>query len=147
MIIRDFTNDLDFLDPTYQFPVEFEGITYRCMYAAIVASNFNNVEDKLRIAKMDGYDALHVRPREFYITLDTVTRLADAKFHDADGYIQQMFDAYAPDDVEYVYENNIHDNLLGVCTCPRCKLKHRYGHNFLGRAITELKKTTHNERT
>lgn len=142
MTISNFSGDLFFLDPTYPFPVDFEGVSYSCMYSALVGSLYTVAKDKNKIAHMDAYDALRHRPGHSYVPDEVARSIIMAKFEDIDGYISQKLSSVAPANATYHYENTIHDNYLGICTCKRCRAGKVQSKDLLGRIITELRRTT-----
>lgn len=142
MTVSSFTDEFFFLDPTYPFPVDYKGISYSCMQSALVAAFYPDKAIQRRIAMLDGYSAMRYKPASAHLSMEVMREITAAKFNDEDGYIHQMFTESTSPDMKFVYENNIHDNYLGVCTCSRCKAKNIQSKNILGKLLTELRNNT-----
>ena len=112
------------------------------MQSALVAAFYSDKAIQRRIAMLDGYSAMRYKPASAHLSMEVMREITAAKFNDEDGYIHQMFTENTSPDMKFVYENNIHDNYLGVCTCSRCKAKNIKSKNILGKLLTELRNNT-----
>lgn len=139
MTISNFSEEFFFLDPTYPFPVDYEGITYSCMYTALIAAFYADEKMKKRISILDAYSAMTYKPAAVHLSISEINRIVDAKFNGEDDYLYRMLRCSTNKGTKFMYRNDLHDNYLGVCTCPKCRAKNIKGQNILGKLITEFR--------
>lgn len=145
MVIKDFSEDLFYLDNTYPFPVEYEGIVYDSLAAAFVAAKTDVEAQRRAISHMDFYQADHYFKENCRTSKDFIANKREiflTIFHEKfdkneDDHLVRFLIATTGRDDTFIYENTECDNFLGVCTCSKCKGRH--GVNLLGVALTELR--------
>ena len=145
MTITNFTGDLFYLDNTYPFPLEHNGIVYDSLATAFVAVRTNVEKQRRVMSNMDYYraalyfsDHCATEPSFLSFKKDIFLKLFHAKFDDnEDDYLVRALKATTGLNDTFIYENTDCDNFLGVCVCPKCT--GRRGSNILGKALTELR--------
>ena len=140
-VIDEFNGEYRFLSNFYQFPFEFEGLTYPNAEAAFQAQKCATDEEKNKyttvknpvVAKRMGKKEPGFPANWDEICYGIMKRILIAKFSDP----ELRSKLAASGDAILIEGNHWHDNRWGKCSCERCKNKN--GQNWLGKILMEIR--------
>ena len=140
MVIKSFRGEHRFLSNFYQFPFEYEGLTYPNSEAAFQAQKcidpadrvkYTQIKNPLRAKQMGKREQL--RPDWGEVSYDIMDAVLHQKF--AVPELAQML--LATGDAYLEEGNHWHDNRWGNCTCDKCRDKE--GQNWLGKILMGIR--------
>ena len=140
MVIKSFRGEHRFLSNFYQFPFEYEGLTYPNSEAAFQAQKcidpadrvkYTQIKNPLRAKQMGKREQL--RPDWGEVSYDIMDAVLYQKF--AVPELAQLL--LATGDAYLVEGNHWHDNRWGNCTCDKCRDKE--GQNWLGKILMGIR--------
>ena len=140
-VIDEFNGEYRFLSNFYQFPFEFEGLTYPNAEAAFEAQKCATDEEKNKyttvknpvVAKRMGKKEPGFPANWDEICYGIMKLILIAKFSDP----ELRSKLAASGDAILIEGNHWHDNRWGKCSCERCKNKN--GQNWLGKILMEIR--------
>lgn len=140
MTIKGFDTNYFFLDPTYPCGFSYGGEICTNVYAAIASTFSKTAREKNRVSHMDAYSALEYIPKPFAVKAETLNAILRAKFSKEEEFMFDELMHSTDRNTTFIYLNDIHDNVLGICTCDRCRSKGIKGYNLLGRIMHDIRK-------
>jgi ribA/ribD-fused uncharacterized protein len=133
---------LKFLSNMYPVPIVEDGREYSCVEAAFVASKTDCIRDKEALTSMNGYEAkkygrgVKLVDNWNDIKGGVMWRLLNKKFQHPN--LKAKLTSL-PNDYLCIEYNQWHDNIWGICKCPRCENKVQ--RNLLGKMLEVIRHT------
>ena len=146
MAISNFDKEYRFLSNFYPCAVEFEGMVFPSSEAAFQAAKTTDMSIREDFTVMDPSEAKrtgrHITLRSDWeeVKYKVMLKIVRAKFQGNRDLAQKLL---ATGD-EYLEEGNTwHDNIWGVCHCPRCNYARQEGRveglNQLGKILMQVR--------
>ena len=144
--IDSFVGKYNFLSNFYKAPVTINNITYPSSEHAYQAMKTLDIEKQIEFSQIDNPNKakefgkkIKIRDDWDKVKVKYMHMVVFQKFMQNQDLKKRLLEI--EDGISFVEGNYWHDNIWGVCSCPRCQSKNAT--NYLGKILTNVKITLH----